>query len=253
MGKTKDTRVDGVTPMQQRRLRLLALCGIVAPLVFTLTLALAAALQPGYNNFTQQISELGYTGAANPAIQNGNFVVTGLLIFAFGVGLQGAFAGIGTPGWGPRFVMISGLGFAGAGFFPGNYDSWTGAVHGIFFFVAFISFILAPLLIARKLGSDSYWSQLRPYCQATSIAVTVLFLSFLLLGSQGALSPWRGVFQRIVVATPLLWVEVMGIRLFRAPGLPSSKTDSDLPRLDAIGHRADLSQPKYSSGLQTSL
>ncbi|MDA4127365.1 MAG: DUF998 domain-containing protein [Thaumarchaeota archaeon] len=216
MGTTEDAGADEDTTRRRRLLRLSALCGISAPLVFTVILGLAGALQPGYNHFTQQISELGYTGAANPAIQNGNFILTGLLIFAFGVGLQGAFTGKGTPGRGPRFVIIAGLGFAGAGFFPGNYDSWTGAVHGILFFVAFISFILAPLLIARKLGSESYWSRLRPYCQATSIAVTVLFLSFLLLGSQEALSPWRGVFQRILVATPLLWVEVMAISLFRA-------------------------------------
>lgn len=195
--------------------KLAAACGASAPVVFTIALAIAGLLQPGYNQITQQISELGYTGAANPALQDGNFIVTGLLIFAFGLGLQQAPTGIRTPGWGPRFVMIAGLGFVGAGFFPGNYDSWTGVVHGLFTFVTFISLILAPLLIARKLGSGSYWSRLKRYCQATGVAVSVLFLTYLLFGSQGALSPWRGVFQRILFGTPLLWVEVMAIKLFR--------------------------------------
>lgn len=186
-------------------------------MVFAITLAIAGLLQPGYNQITQQISELGYTGAANPALQNGNFIVTGLLIFAFGVGLREAPSGIRTPGWGARFVVIAGLGFVGAGFFPGNYDSYTGVVHGLFAFVTFISFILAPTVIARKLGSGSHWSRLKPYCQATGIAVTVLFLTYLLFGSQAALSPWRGAFQRILFATPLLWVEVVAIKLFREP------------------------------------
>src|SRR2546428_7109282 len=220
MGTTEGTGADGVTARQRRRLRLSALCGIVAPLVFTVVLALAGALQPGYNQITQQISELGYTGAANPALQNGNFIITGLLIFAFGVGLRRAPTGIRTPGCGSRFVMIAGLGFVGAGFFPGNYESYTGAVHGVFVFVTFISLILAPVVIARKLGSGSYWSRLKPYCQGTGVAVTVLFVTYLLFGSQDALSPWRGGFQRILFAIPLLWVEVMAIKLFRESSSP---------------------------------
>lgn len=126
--------------------------------MFAVILAVAGLLQPGYSQVTQQISELGYAGSANPEIQNGNFVVTGLLIAVFSLGLRKIFSGGHGPGLGPSFLALAGIGIVGAGLFPGNPDLLSGAIHGLFFLVTFVSLTLAPLLVSRNLGSEMEWS-----------------------------------------------------------------------------------------------
>lgn len=59
------------------------------------------------------------------------------------------------------------------------------------------------------------WGRLKPYSKVTGIAVAVLFLAYLLSADQAAVSSFRGVFQRILVAVPFLWIEIMAISLFR--------------------------------------
>ncbi len=66
--------------------RLLAICGVIGPILFTTLALLAAFLRPGYSHVTQTISELGF--GPNAIVQNINFVVFGLLTIAFAFGLH---------------------------------------------------------------------------------------------------------------------------------------------------------------------
>ena len=81
-GSTSEARDDA-----KRNLELLALGGIVAPVLFTILVAVESLLRPGYDQITQQISELGANDTPNAILQNVNFLVTGSLIIAFGFGL----------------------------------------------------------------------------------------------------------------------------------------------------------------------
>jgi len=97
------------------RQRLFALCGIVAPILFTLVVAVASLLRPGYSQTHNFISDLGLGSYA--FIQNANFVIFGLLSIGFALGLR---AGLPAPqGWalkaGVGFVTIFGISIIFAG------------------------------------------------------------------------------------------------------------------------------------------
>ena len=101
-------------------LRLLALCGIVAPISFTTVVVVLGSIQPGYSHLSQTISSLGDIGAPNAAIQNINFVVTGMLTLAFALGLQrGIGDGKGSK-VGPALVALWGMGLIASGFVQGK-------------------------------------------------------------------------------------------------------------------------------------
>src|SRR5713101_6969529 len=68
--------------------KLFALSGIIAPLLFGGLLFVEGLLRPGYSHVTQAISELGQVGTPYAVIQDANFVLTGLLILLFVVGLR---------------------------------------------------------------------------------------------------------------------------------------------------------------------
>ncbi len=69
------------------KLRMLALAGAVGPALFTALVVYLGSLTPGYSQITQEISDLGATGAPNAVMQDLNFLLLGGLIFAFSVGL----------------------------------------------------------------------------------------------------------------------------------------------------------------------
>ena len=186
----------------------------MAPPLFAALLILASSLQPNYDQVSQLISELGYYGASNPTILNGDLLLTGFLIFVFSLGLRHSISR-GTSSNGPRLVALAGLSLAGASFFPGNPDRSSGGIHGLLAVLAFVSFILSPLLTARIIRTDTRWQDLYLYSRVSALVLLVLFLSYFAFAYQGPLLPWRGAMERAVFAVPLLWIEVMAIRSLR--------------------------------------
>jgi hypothetical membrane protein len=65
--------------------RVVALCGMTAPVLMLVLWTVASLMRPGYDQLGQYGSELG-TGP-NAIVMNANFVVTGFLIIVFAPGL----------------------------------------------------------------------------------------------------------------------------------------------------------------------
>jgi len=81
--------VSVLRPMQSvphGAVRLLALCGMTAPVLMLVLWTVASLMRPGYDQLSQYGSELGSGPSA--IIMNTNFVVTGLLIVAFSTSAQ---------------------------------------------------------------------------------------------------------------------------------------------------------------------
>ncbi len=189
------------------RQRLFALCGIIAPLLFTLVVTIASLLRPGYSQTHNFVSDLGVGSYA--IIQNANFVIFGLLSIGFAFGLRGGLpaphrnaqkAGVG-------FVILFGLGIIFAGAFPEDYLS--SAPHTLASSIAFLSIIAAQLLIWQGLrhADAATWGKYRLYSLISGV------LSFVLVWfSSGTAYP--GAAQRIFLAVPWLWIEVTGLKLY---------------------------------------
>jgi hypothetical protein len=156
-------------------------------------------------------------------IQVANFVAAGLLAIAFAVGsrrvLQPGLAGT----WGPRLLGLYGLGLVaggifvadpGAGFPPGAPEgapeqlSWHGAVHAVAPPVAFLSLILAGVVIGRRfaVARERGWAA---YSVATAIGCLVLT----------AWPSLDGISVRLAVAMVLgpAWVSATAVKWLRQP------------------------------------
>ena len=211
------TRVkDIIIRVRPKIVTIPALSGIIAPLLMISLWAIASLLRPGYDQLTQYGSELG-TGD-NSIIMNTNFIVTGLLIVSFSLGLL---TSIRTGFWssaGSIFVGLFGIGEIATAAFPcdpgcplTNPQSLYQQVHNGIAAVAFTAIAIAPLLVSVQLKRDKSWRNYQAYSLGTGFAALGLFIAFSIAALYSLL--YVGLLQRLFLAFPFLWIELMAIHL----------------------------------------
>src|SRR5207302_10780438 len=117
--------------------------------------AIASVLRAGYDQLRQKGSELG--ARLNSLVMNANFVVTGLLILIFCVGLLKS---IGAGKWsqvGLIFLAIAGVGEVATGIFPCDpgcplVGSSSQLIHTGIAVVFFGATVLFPIFIGIGLN-----------------------------------------------------------------------------------------------------
>ena len=199
---------------------MLAVCGMVAPILFALAVIVLGFLREDYSHVSDAISDLGEIGSPNMAGQNVNFILTGLLILAFSFGL---YRGTG-PGKrvkvGSLLVSVIGLGVAAAGVFPDCHSPGCNSLaangHAVAGFMVFPLIPFAILLFARGLGRDTAWRRYRTYSLVTGIVALALLVLF--DASESTLASWEGAIQRLYLVSWFQWIGVMAIGLFRLSG-----------------------------------
>lgn len=218
---------------QSRSSRLLLAAGAVGPLLFILVFLVEGATRPAYRAWHMAVSSLsdgplGWT-------QRVNFVVCGILMVCFAVGLKRALRTGKGATWGPILLGTFGLGLIGAGFFttdpglgypPGAVTPATPSVHGVLHavisLVAFASLIAAGFVLARRFARDPAWHGWSLY----SILTASGFLVFLVLTSVATASADpnspAGVLQRIMIIIGWVWLALLAIQLLRK-GAPASR------------------------------
>src|SRR5262245_37064082 len=92
----------------------LCVCGVVAGPLFTVAWIVEGATRVNYDPLRYSISALSIGDAG--WMQIATFIVTGLLVLAFAIGLQRALRPSGSV-WGPTVVGLGGIGVVGAGIF----------------------------------------------------------------------------------------------------------------------------------------
>ena len=193
-----------------------ALSGIMAPFLMVSLWAIASLLRPGYDQLTQYGSELG-TGD-NSVIMNASFLITGILIVSFSLGLL---TSIRTGFWsraGSIFVGLFGMGEIATAAFPcdpgcplTNPQSLSQQVHNGIAAVAFTAIAVAPLLVSVRLKRDKSWRSYQAYSLATGFAALGLFITFSIAALYSLL--YVGLLQRLFLAFPFLWIELLAIHL----------------------------------------
>lgn len=193
-----------------RTTRILLTAGLVAPL-FVVVMLVDGALQPGYNASHRFGSEL--SNGPFGWIQIANFLVTGVLLIAFAVGLRRRVRSGPAAVWGPRWVAATGVALVAAGVFvtdPGlDYPpgaaataSWHGALHDVAGPAVFLALALTAFTYARRFA--------RPYGIAAGVAVIVLFLGAGTLVGLDYAGVWTpapaGLLQRLSLFTGLAWL-----------------------------------------------
>jgi hypothetical protein len=157
-------------------------------------------------------------------IQITNFLVTGLMVGAFAVGLRRALRPGPGGTWAPRLVGAYGAGLVCAGVFradpalgfpPGTPDgvgtvSWHGILHFVAAGIGFTALIVACFVVARRFSA-----QRRPGWAAYSRLTGVLFLGGFVAVASGAGSAATNLAFVAAVLVAWTWVSALAVHLYR--------------------------------------
>jgi hypothetical membrane protein len=193
---------------------LLAIAGIVGPIVLVVMDIIAATSSPGYSFIRDSISSLAW--AKLGWVQTIGFLVIGLLIELFVAGLLFSIRGVRGFGLGIALIAIFGFGLLLVGAFhtdPANGpQTLEGQIHGFASKTIFWLFPLAVLLIAPSLRHDHYWRPLFVYTIGTAAFAVILMIASLWMPDKDS---YFGLFERILVADEVLWLAITGLWLLR--------------------------------------
>jgi hypothetical protein len=212
--------------------KVLLWCGVASSLLYVAMNVAGSALYPGYDTFSQEVSEFSAIGAPTRAWWVPMGVVYEALVIAFGVGVWLSAGrkpalrvvsvllviyGIFNFYWPPmhqREVIAAG----GSTLTDTLHLVWAGVtVFLMFLYIAF--------------GAAALGRRFRRY----SIVTIVLLLAFGLLVaptvggiSTGQPTPWAGVIERINIVMDMQGVAVLAVALLRRP-TPTAATERQSP------------------------
>jgi len=199
-------------------------CGVIGPILFVIVFLLEGATRANYSALRQPISslligELGW-------MQMVNFLVTGLLLLIFALGLRRAVRG---TIWGPVLVGLVGIGLMGAGLFvsdpfngypPGTplvptVRSTHGIIHDLFGVPVFLGLPIACLVFSRRFAKEGErgWAI---YSALTCVGMLAAFvLTSMGLNQVAGLADIAGLLQRLTLCIGFTWIVLLALHLLR--------------------------------------
>ena len=190
-----------------------ALVGIVGPIVVVVGDIAASLSTPDYSPIRDSISSLALTGIG--WLQSICFLAMGLLLEIFIAGLffnirraRGFHAGIGL-------LAFCGFGLMLIAAFrmdhPGTQRTIAGIIHTVASYGLGLLFPIAILLLTPSLKSTPNWRNIFVYTLVAGVLAFGLIIGALLTEQTG----WFGLYERIIVANAIIWVEVVAIHFLR--------------------------------------
>ena len=219
--RTIETSTAGAGDTRSLTERLLLSGGTIGALVFIVVLLVEGATRPGYDAWHHPISTLSL--GKDGWMQIANFLVCGVLLVGFAVGVRLAF----RPGpggvWGPILLGISGLSLVLAGIFsvdpslgypPGAAPTSTvhGGIHLLVSNVGVISMLAAYVVLARRFWGDSGWRAWAVFCIAAGMLTVTFAIATSMATSTAADAPF-GLFQRLSTVSSWGALSVLALRL----------------------------------------
>ena len=216
--------------MDAMKTKRLLTCGVIGGPFFVITFLIEGVTRVEYNWLRHPVSSLALGDSG--WVQVANFIITGLLIFAFAIGLWCTLRTPGGSTWGPLLVGLFAIGLLGAGIFltdpvsgypPGTpdphleYSSNSARLHDLFGIPVFIGLPLACFVFWR------WFARLGEHAWAIYSAVSgfVMLVSFVLasigFAQAEGLADFGGLFQRISIIVGFGWLTLLAIHLLRAP------------------------------------
>ena len=192
-------------------LRIYAICGIVAPILFWFMVVIESLLRPGYSQYYNFVSDLGVGHLS--ILQNINFIIFGILTIGLAIGLRN---GLPNPKGkslkvGVWFVILFAVGVLLAGVFP---ESYLGAnPHNIVSATAFVAIIAAQLLIWKGLKNNdsTIWGRYATYSLISGLLSLILVILLKVAMLYGI---YPGLSQRAFLTVSWIWIGVTGIKLY---------------------------------------
>lgn len=214
----------------ERTTRVLLAAGVIGPVLFVVVALIEGATRPGYSAWRHFVSQLSLSDQG--WMQIVNFIVCGLLVLCFALGLRRALGTGRGMTWGPALLALFGLGLITAGLFvtdpalgypPGAQNGGPqtphGTIHGLAGLLSFGSLAAACFVLARRFAGDPEWRGWTAYSITTGAMVVVFFIASTtasVLDTNGTLpNAPTGVFQRIAIVLGWGWVALLALRVMQ--------------------------------------
>ncbi len=179
-------------------------CGISGSLLFTFIYSFDGLLHQGYSGIYSAISDLELLRYG--WIQSLNFVIFGIFVFLFGIGLRRELQSGTAAFWLPFLQTLVALGLVISGIFIYNPIHTMGAM------LSLISLVICFFVFAAKFYHDPRWKGWTLF----SIISGVLMMIFLgQFGYAKSHNGPAGIYERLVVLTRLIWSLFFTIRIIK--------------------------------------
>jgi len=190
-----------------------ALLGIVGPIVVVVGDIVASLSIPGYSSVRDSVSSLALTPIG--WLQSICFLAMGLLLEIFVAGLffnirraRGFRASIGLLALCGFVLMLIATFHMDA---PGGLHTTDGIIHTIASYGLGLLFPVAILSLAPSLKSTPNWRNISVYTLVAGVLAFALIIGAFFTEQTG----WFGLYERIIVANAIIWVEVVAVHLLR--------------------------------------
>jgi hypothetical membrane protein len=192
---------------------ILAIAGIIAPIILLVGDLTAAFASPGYSILENSISSLALTKIG--WLQTIGFLALGLLVEIFTAGLLFNIKGARWFYVGIAFFVFFGFTMLLIGAFrtdlAGAERTIEGRIHGLTAQAAFILFPAALLCLLASIKKDPNWQRLFRYTFVTFILAVILIIVIRVMQEPNSVF---GLMERLLVFNMILWIEIAGINLF---------------------------------------
>lgn len=198
-------------------LKLLSFFGIILPIFDIMIFSILGAIRPGYNPLTQMISELGEVSAPNSTFASVYFIVGGILLILFAIGLYQGLKEIKGAWIGPFLLALDGVfDYIGSGVFPCDLgctgQKFSGMMHLFVSLIGMVAMTLVPFFIWKSLKGEGKWQGYDKLSLIIGIIIVVMIGVFMISFATNILT---GLTQRILYYIYLSWIFIMAVKLFR--------------------------------------
>jgi len=195
--------------------QVLAICGMISPIVYTAMWILGGKLQSEYSHIRDDISSLFAVGAPNKRLMQSFIIISSVLLFVFYIGLHEGINDGGGSIVGPiLFIISSVLGILVAFFFPldagGKMVTLRGKMHLILVVASGILTFAGMVALWFRLHLVPGWSVFATYSLISAIvAVMLLIISGIFITSK-----YRGLLERFGVTPYQLYYFILPLMVF---------------------------------------
>ena len=194
---------------------ILAICGMISPIVYTAMWILGGILQSNYSHIRDDISSLFAVGAPNKRLMQSFIIVSSVLLFVFYIGLHEGINDGGGSILGPiLFVTSSFLGMLVAFFFPldegGEMVTYRGKMHLILVIASGLLTFGGMVALWFRLQHVPEWSAFATF----SLISAILSLILIIIAGIFITSKYRGLLERIGVTPYQLYYVVLALMVF---------------------------------------
>ena len=194
---------------------LLAICGMLSPIIYTVMWIIGGILDPDYSHIREDVSTLIAVDAPNKKLLDKFIITSSALLLIFYVGLHWGINNGVESIVGPILFVISGLlGVLVAIFFPldtgGELVTTSGKMHLVLIAISGILATAGMVVLWFSLVSDTVWGTFATFSLITAILSLVLVIAT----SIATTSNYLGLVERFMVSTYQVYYFVLALMVF---------------------------------------